>query len=363
MRLRLPLVTLGLAGAVVVLIVVGVSGGLSPVSQLVDSWRLRPRVLAGDDAFETVTVTERASVRQAGEFDGQAGQELAIVEFGSVQFVTAATLAEQQRLELGGDLRSHWPASARLARVDGALAVVDTGGGLDDTRVRDLAGTERWRYRPDEDIPASSLVPADLDGDGSTEFYATIRSHAVRLDASGQEVWRAPFSIGRIVATAGRTARHPAWIVAEGQGETVVWDSGGARLASLTMKDARPLAVVDWADGRYLLAGGPALRAVALDGRVVFEWAAPGMTVVEALPLALEPGAPRAVALVASSARGSAVGAPTRWRVQIVSRDGALRYDEIVDTPTELLAARGADGVDRLFLNRAGLLALRRRSN
>jgi hypothetical protein len=79
------------------------------------------------------------------------------------------------------------------------------------------------------------------------------------------------------------------------------------------------------------------------------------MTVGQVLPLSLEAGVPSPVALVAT-------GPGDRWRLQIVARDKTLVYDEILGAPTELLKARAADGVDRLFLRRAGLLALRRRT-
>ena len=352
MRRRLLLLALGLAGIATVL---GV-GLPSAVASRIEAWKLRPRFVAGADAFETVTVTERATVRQTGEFNGAPGEDLAIIDFSGVQLLNPATLAEERRLELDGQLRSRWTPASRLARLGGTLVIVDTGGGLDETRVRDLDGTERWRYRPDTDIPASSLVPADLDGDGNTEFYATITSNAVRLDDAGAEVWRVPFSVGRISATAARTRRDPGWVVADGQGQMVVWDDAGKRLAGVTMKDARPVGVIDWPDGRYVLAGGSALRAIGLDGTVVFDWAVSNMTVIAALPVLLAPGTPAAVALMAASPRDV-----NRWRLQIVSRDKALLYDELLDTPTELLKARGADGADRLFLNRASLLALQRR--
>ena len=352
---RLPLVALLLSG--VLLIVGAIVVGLDPVTRGIDGWRFRPRVLAGGDRFDTVTVTDRASSRLTGEFDGEPGADLAIVEYDTIRLLTPATLLEHGRLELDGEPRSQWKPSFRLARLGGALVVVDTGGGLDDAVVRNLDGAERWRYRFDEALPATSLEPADLDGDGDAEFYATTTGHAARLGGDGREVWRAPFSGGRIVATAPRTRRDPAWIVAEGQGETVVWDSDGTPLASLRMKDARPLATIDWPDGRYLLAGGPALRAIALDGRVVFEWRVPDVLVSAARPLSLEAAAPHHVALVASGP-----GERDRWRLQIVSRDSALVYDERLDTPLELLTARGADGTDRLFLDRASLLALRTRA-
>ena len=357
MRRRLPPFVLR-AAAVAAVLAVGLAGGsrvFSAVARGVEAFRLRPRVLTGAETFETVTVTEQAAVPQAGAFDAEAGDDLALVDFNSIRLLLPTTFVERQRLDVGGDMRTRWSDSSRLARIGGALVVVDTGGGLSDASLHDLDGTERWRYRPDADVPPMSLVPADLDGDGEIEFYATITSHAVRLDAAGGEVWRAPLSSGRITATAPRTRRDAAWIVAEGQGEMVVWDEAGTRLAAVTMKDARPLGVIDWPDGRYVLAGGPALRAVALDGRVVFDWTVPEMTVAQALPLTLEAGVPPAVALLAT-------GPANGWRLQIVSRDKTLVYDERLGAPTTLLKAQAADGVDRLFLRRAGLLALRRRA-
>jgi hypothetical protein len=355
MRRRLPLLVLGTAAVAAVLAVGLAGGGFSAVARRIEAFRLRPRVLTGAEMFETVAVTEQPMVPEAGAFDGEPGDDLALVDFNSIRLLLPTTLVERQRLELGGDARTRWSDASRLARIGGALVVVDTGGGLNDARVHDLDGTERWRYRPDTGLPPMSLVPADLDGDGEIEFYATTPGHAVRLDAAGREVWRAPLSTGRIAATAPRTRRDPAWIVAAGQGEMVVWDDAGTRLAAVTMKDARPLGVIDWPDGRYVLAGGSALRAVALDGRVVFDWPVPDMTVGQALPLSLEAGVPPLVALVAT-------GPGDGWRLQIVSLDKTLVYDEILGAPTELLKARAADGVDRLFLRRAGLLALRRRA-
>ena len=350
---RRPLLVLGAVLAAV--LAVGLAGGFSAVARRVETFRLRPRVLTGAETFETVTVTEQAMDPQTGAFDTETGDDLALVDFTAVQLLLPTTFVERQRLELGGDVRKRWSESSRLTRVGDTLVVVDTGGGLDDVRVHDLDGTERWRYRPDTVAPPTSFVPADLDGDGEVEFYATIVSHVVRLDTAGREVWRAPFSSGRITATAPRTRRDPAWIVAEGQGEMVVWDDAGTRLAAVTMKDARPLGVIDWPDGRYVLAGGPALRVVALDGRVVFEWTVTDMLVRQALPLALQAGAPPAVALVAESATN-------RRRLQIVSQERTLVYDEILGAPTELLKARAADGMDRLFLRRAGVLALQQRA-
>ena len=331
------------------------TGGASSVTERIDAWRQRPRVLLGADTFETVTVTEGAMAPQTGPFDNEPGEDLALVDFNGIRILLPTTLGERQRLEFTGDVRSRWSDSSRLARIGGALVVVETGHGLDTPRVHDVDGTERWRYRPAADQPPTSFVPADLDGDGDGEFYATIASNLVRLDANGQEIWRAPLSSGRITATAPRTRRDSGWIVTESAGETVVWDETGRRLAAVTMKDARPLGVIDWPDGRYMLTGGAALRAVSLDGRVAFDWTVADMLIRQALPLVLQPGVPPSVALVAE-------GATNRRRLQIVSPEKMLEYDEILGAPTELLKARGADGMDRLFLRRAGVLALQRRA-
>jgi hypothetical protein len=230
--------------------------------------------------------------------------------------------------------------------------VVDTGGGVEETRVRDLDGTERWRYRPGL-LPTRSLIAADGDGDGDggVEFYAAIASDVVRLDPAGRELWRAPFAGGTIVATAPRTARDPGWIVASSGERVGVCDDRGRSLASLVLKDAQPLGVIDWPSGRFLLAGGPALRALGLDGTVAFEWSVAGLRVTEALPVSLTAGAPAALALVAE-----ALGATNHWQIQLVSFEKRLLYDERTATPPRLLRTRGADGVDRLFVNSASLL-------
>ena len=93
----------------------------------------------------------------------------------------------------------------------------------------------------------------------------------------------------------------------------MVWDETGMRLGAVTMKDARALGVIDWPDGRYLLTGGPALRAVSLDGRVVFDWTVADMLVRQALPLSLQAGAPPA------ELPSSAAGAPASRRSSRIS--------------------------------------------
>src|SRR5689334_11831168 len=100
MRRWLPLLLLGLAVGAAVLTLP------SSVASFIQRWTLRPRVVAGADAFETVTVTEGRTVRQTGEFDGAPGEDVALIDFAGVQLLNSATLAVEQRLELDGQLRS-----------------------------------------------------------------------------------------------------------------------------------------------------------------------------------------------------------------------------------------------------------------
>src|SRR5512138_300996 len=113
------------------------TGGASSVTERIDAWRQRPRVLLGADTFETVTVTEGAMAPQTGPFDNEPGEDLALVDFNGIRILLPTTLGERQRLEFTGDVRSRWSDSSRLARIGGALVVVETGNGLDTPRVHD----------------------------------------------------------------------------------------------------------------------------------------------------------------------------------------------------------------------------------
>jgi hypothetical protein len=47
-----------------------------------------------------------------------------------------------------------------------------------------------------------------------------------------------------------------------------------------------------------------------------------------------------------------------RWRLQIVTLDRKIEYDEVFETPPRLLEARRSDGVDTLLLDGSRLEAL-----
>jgi hypothetical protein len=308
-------------------------------------------VVAGAELFEHVLVTDRAGWRFTGAFDAEPGDELALVDDAGLRLLTPATMAERQRFPLGFEVASKWKPSMRIALDGDRLVIVDTGGAVDDARVRDLEGDELWRYRPDVDIPARSLEPADLDGDGALEYYAASENTIARVDREGHEVWHAPFASGSIVAMAPRTSRGPAWIVGVGQGQVGIWDDAGTRLATLVLKDARPLSIVDWPEGRFLLTGTTALRAIDVDGQVTFERPGTYGRVTEAIGVSLSFASAPAVAFVTEGGNGD-----DRWRIQVVTRAGERLYEETASAPPHLLKTRGADGDDRLFVNGAGLL-------
>jgi hypothetical protein len=314
-----------------------------------------PRVAIGAAAFERITVGPPSSWRVIANADGEPGDEIGVVQRDSIQIYSPETLAEQAHLSLGDEAVRRWNWFSKLARANGQLVIAETGGGFQETQVRSLGGTILWRYRPDASLPPSSLVPADLDGDGDGEFFASTNDALVRLDGNGHEVWRTPLVNASIAFTAPRTSRDSGWIVTStGASTAVITGADGTRIASVPFQNGQASGFVDWPDGRHLLVAGDALRVVRLDGTMAFEWRVPDMTVVQALPITWKPGDVARLAVVAAASRDT-----KRWRVQIVSRDGTLAFDEVLDTAPGLMKATGPTGSDTLFLNGQDLTALR----
>lgn len=314
-----------------------------------------PRVVVGAGRFERIPVGPRATWRMVGDVDGQPGDEIAIVEGNALQLYAPDTLGRGTTIPLGEEARRRWNWFSQPARADDQLVIAETGGGFQETQARNLDGSIRWTYRPDRSLPPSALVPADLDGDGLGEFYATTNDALVRLDGTAREVWRTRVVNATVSFTAPRTSRDPAWVVTAGQpGRVTVTGADGAHVADLAIPDGSAVGFVDWPDGRFVLAAGSALRVVRLDGHVALEWRVPDMSIVQAVPVTWQPGEPARLAVLAGGPRDT-----KRWRLQLVALDGTVAYDEVLDAMPRLMKAAGPAGVDTLLLSGSDLLALR----
>lgn len=321
-----------------------------------------PRVVSGGDHWTSQPISGATAWPDAVDVDGDGDEALATVSGGTVEIRRLPALDAVARHTLGQP--SSWSWYSRLARLPDGLAVVATGGGFQDTWVSDLAGTERWRYRPDATLPPTSLLPADLDADGVTEFYATIAAAVVRLDAGGRETWRrdvpSPYPLGTLPAS----ARGPGLVAAaEYRGAVHVWQGDGTIAATLRWPaDGQPLRLAEWRDGRVLLSmatgcsgtPGCGVRADGLDGRTRWQLDAPAhmrpVDVVTLFPTAS--GAPLRV-LVSSATTD--VG---RARLQVVAADDHVVYDEVLASVPRLTVVHTRAGDHLLVQDDAGLRRL-----
>ncbi len=318
-----------------------------------------PRVVRGAEGFETLLLSERAAWHVSAELDGRPGDEIAIVDHEGAEILGSLAFERQARVALGGQGRL-WNWFSTLARVDGSLVVVQTGGGYSETELRQLDGGRLWSYRPNPELAPSALRPADLDADGSVEFYASWDRALVRLDTKGREVWSRPTRVASLVALAPRTPDSPAWVVAHEYGRRLgVWDEAGRPLAEIPVTQRElPLGIGDFPRERGLLLGGPALRVVGLDGRPKFERAIEeDLTLVQALSLRARGVEAPLLAALATAPRD--VG---RARLFIIDAAGEVRYDEILAAAPRLLKAARQDGTECLLLSGNGLRVLRPRA-
>jgi len=317
-----------------------------------------PRVVVGSEAFEEVVVSDRAAWHVAGAFGEGPGELVAVVDSRGADLLDPMDFRFRARAEFAPVRGGLWNWSSTLARLDGRLVVVHTGGGYSDVEVRELDGRVLWSYRPDPILPPTALEPADLDGDGKIEFYASDHAATVRLDAAGHEVWRRPTRMAHLVGVAPRTPGSPAWIVAVEYGRLArIWDENGQPLAELpaTARDS-VLGVIDWPETRALVLGATAARGIALDGTPLFEIPLGEFAPSEAMAVRFAPAARPCLALTGAAPRD--VG---RWRLLLVSPEREVIYDEILEAPVRLLEAHRADGGEALFLSGNGLRALRPR--
>lgn len=320
-----------------------------------------PRIVTGGDRWVLRPITGATAWPTAVDVDGDGDEALATVAGGTIEIRRLPSLEVIARHRLAQP--SSWSWYSRLARLPDGLALVATGGGFQETRVTNLDGSDRWRYRPDASLPPTSLVAADLDADGLTEFYATINAAMVRLDASGRETWRRDIPSPYPLGTLRPSVRGPGLVAAaEYRGAVHVWQADGTVAGTLPWPaDAQPLRLADWTDGRVLLSvatgcsmpPGCAARADGLDGRTRWQLDAPAhMRPVDVVTLV--PGAGRPPLRVLVSSASTDVG---RSRLQVVDADGRVDYDEVLASTPRLTVVHTNAG-DQLLVQVDDRLAL-----
>jgi hypothetical protein len=319
-----------------------------------------PRVVIGAETFESIPVSTKAAWFLVGNLDAQPGDELAIVEHEGVDVLDSASRDLKSHITFGGEPGRLWGSFSTLVRMpDDRLVVAQTGGGFSRTRLQDLNGRELWEYRPNPRLTPDTLRPADLDGDGRVEFYASSIDGIARLDSDGREVWRRPTTNAALLEILQRTSDGPAWIVVSEYGRRVlVWDENGRQLTELAVAaENSPVSVVDSFAGRSFIHGGKSARAFDLQGKALFEIPLGEFTLSMAAGVRLSASEKPHLAFVGSTDRDT-----SRYRLLIVDSMRHAVYDEVFDNYPRVLVARQADGSDTLFVRDArGLRQLRRR--
>ena len=159
-----------------------------------------PRVVKGGDAYELAPVwSTTAGWFDTGAFTSGADEVVAFVEPEAIRFVDPASGQVRETAAMAAAARLKWNWSTRLVRLDGRLALAQTGGGFQDTEVIGLDGQPIWRYRPSAELPPTAMLPADLDGDARTEFYISDQRGVARVDEHGKEVWRRDKPMAQVV--------------------------------------------------------------------------------------------------------------------------------------------------------------------
>lgn len=314
-----------------------------------------PRVVLGADRFKKELVSEKPGWHLAAELDGAPGDELAVVDPAGADLFDAADFKPKGRIEFQAPRLWNW--FSVLARLNGRVVVVNTGGGFSPTVVHELDGRIAWEHHPDDRLPPNALRPSDLDGRGAPDLYAASQRALSRLDAKGKVVWSREANSPQLIALAPRTATATAWIATRESGRPVkIWDEKGVALGEIDAPPGRePVAVVDWPEQRALVLGGDSARVVGLDGKAVLEFPLAPASLLAAASWKPAPGDRPLLALLSAAPRGV-----SRWRLTVLGADGAPVYDEVLAAPLRLLKAARADGGETLLLSAAdGLRALR----
>ncbi len=313
-----------------------------------------PRVAVGGDTFVRTPVPAATSAwLEAADLHPAPGEELVLASQAGAKLLNAASLAEVEQVSFPSLPAGTWSWYSRLVRMGDHYAIAQTGGGYSETKVLGLDGSLLWEFRPDPKLPPTSLLPADLDRDGRTEFYSATTKALVRLDESGREIWSQPAGLASITTLLPADDANPDAILTVEYGRrAAVWDEQGKLLAEKPAPaDDAPLALVQHPRGRALVHGGGSARGHDLGGKLLFEVPLPDMRLVSAHGVRLHAGDPGHLALIATADRDT-----DRSRALLVAADGRIVYDEITPALPRWLPVRQADGSHVLFLGRPHLL-------
>jgi hypothetical protein len=312
-----------------------------------------PRVVSGAEAMTRTRLAPRPAWYQIGEFEGAvAGDVVAAVDGQVVTLLDPVTGAPGRTIPLGDEARRRWNWFSRLVPAGDELVMAQSGGGYHDAAVLDLSGRPRWSFRPDPSLPASALIPTDLDHDGRPEYYSASLGAVYRLDEGGQVVWRQALpGLVHALDVAPPGGGHPAVVVAVTSARQAhLLGAGGEALATVPLAEweAYRFTVADWPRARGLVGGVHRVIVLDLEGRPRLQHDLGDFRFHEARAVRLGPGGEAHLAVLAAGPRE--VG---RGRLLIFSPAGAVVYDEILPGSGRLLVARERGG-DREALLLAG---------
>jgi hypothetical protein len=311
-----------------------------------------PRVVTGAAAFASTPVADRPQWVMTAELDAVPGEDLVLVDHAGARVLDPRTLETRHTIAFPERRGGFWTSFAALVRLpDDEIAVAETGGGFSRTLVRRLDGSTLWEHRPDGDSSPTSLDPADLDGDGRVEFYASSLHAVARLDAGGREVWRRPSRLPDLAVLLPPTARHPAWVVGvEYAVRALIFDAAGNPLGTVPTEQDVTTTAADLGDERLVFLGDARVRGFALDGGLRVEIPLGDFRASQILGARLSDDAPASLVVVAAvpelkfGPTYPKLG-PTyregRYRLLIVDAARRTIYDEITAAFPRVVIARG----------------------
>lgn len=313
-----------------------------------------PGISIGAKAFRTTRVTPLNGWVQTGVYDSAQGREIAVLEYGKITFLDPKTYAVKRTIPVRDD---HIGDKELVSlRADGQLNLLAGGGGYQDVGWFDLDGHRLWTFRvKGSGLPPNRLLAADLDGDGTKEFYVADSEGVFRLDAEGQIVWRddGPKRNDSLL-TLPADKGGPAVVVTD-QG---MWEAHGKPLQRGIRSPGGTymLQAVRWEGGASYLASGETSseggHVFVFDrtGRPVFKQTVGDWGVNDILAVRFRAGEPPCLVVV-----GGRGGGTDRMELNVFAHDGTLLYREVCPTESLLVVPDDAAGTDTLLRGRKSI--------